>query len=576
VPVTDQPEGNTTRGDDEEAWVPDEDEASLEELFERTHAELLARRAGGGGPEEGNDFSGTLSIMERYRALPTDLGMANEVIAPPSEMDTVAMEVITRLAQRGWDIINWRGETRVRHVGTHGAYVPLGQGDEHEAIASSLQIAFGGAVRTNAQGDVVPWGTGPSVIDGVTRAVLRRARVDDAIEHNTWVDEQELREAQRWLDEEYPGTRLGERLDFATADQLIQTRSGILWCPEDEEGRPLGRVLLPRSRGLFSTISVAAEYDPLAADGWGGGGEPSRWLEFLEEAWPDDEEQRETLRRWFGYVISGRTDLQKMLIVVGPPRSGKGVIAHVLTQLLGGLSRVDSTTFQRLNEPFGLANAVGKPLMLIPDARVSTGTKMITQRLLSITGEDPLAVNRKHKNELVTRLGCRVMIMSNEMPSLRDASQALAERMIPLRMRVSFVGREDPFLKEKLDAELGGILHWALDGMDLLRSGGRFELGEVGRRELQAIRDDMSPVSAFVREACVVEEGAWVGNDELLPAWCAWVEESGCGESLDPRSFGRKLGSAGLPVESRVRLVGGRSRRGWEGLRLRRWNELDV
>lgn len=572
--MTDRSADNSTRGEGEGDPVPGMDEASLEALFAATRDELLEADRSGGGGDDG--FGATLAIMERYRALPTDLGLGGEVLEPPSEMDTVAITVLQRLAARGWDVIHWRGETRVRHDGTHGAYVPLGQGDEHEAVAASLQIALGGARRLLGNGEEVPWGTQPSVVDSLVRAVLRRARVNDLIEHNTWVDEQELRGTQRWLDDSYPGTRLGSLLDFATADQLIQCRSGILWCPESEDGRALGRVLLPRSRGLFSTISVAAEYDPEARDGWGGGGEPARWLRFLEEAWPGDEEQRETLRRWFGYVISGRTDLQKMLLVVGPPRSGKGVIAHVLTQLLGGLARVDSTTFQRLNEPFGLANAVGKPLMLIPDARVSSGTKMITQRLLSITGEDPLAVNRKHKNELITKLDCRVMIMSNEMPDLRDASQALAERMIPLRMENSFVGREDPTLKDQLDAELGGILHWALDGMDSVRASGDgrgFAVGARSREELDEIRDGMSPVAVFVREHCVVEPDAWVDNDDLGSAWAAWVAQQGITESLDRRSFGRKLGALGLPAKTHVRKVGGRAKRGWSGMRLRAWDE---
>ena len=58
--------------------------------------------------------------------------------------------------------------------------------------------------------------------------------------------------------------------------------------------------------------------------------EPVRWLEFLDELWPDDADSIAALQEFFGYVISGRLDLQKILLLVGPTRGGKGAIARVL------------------------------------------------------------------------------------------------------------------------------------------------------------------------------------------------------------------------------------------------------
>ena len=43
----------------------------------------------------------------------------------------------------------------------------------------------------------------------------------------------------------------------------------------------------------------------------------------------------DVLGEWFGYVISGRLDLHKILLMVGPTRGGKGAIARVLTALIG-------------------------------------------------------------------------------------------------------------------------------------------------------------------------------------------------------------------------------------------------
>lgn len=62
---------------------------------------------------------------------------------------------------------------------------------------------------------------------------------------------------------------------------------------------------------------------------------PRRWLEFLHQLWPNDEEPIEALRDWFGYVLSGRTDLQKIFMIIGPLRSGKGTISRILTAMIG-------------------------------------------------------------------------------------------------------------------------------------------------------------------------------------------------------------------------------------------------
>jgi putative DNA primase/helicase len=73
---------------------------------------------------------------------------------------------------------------------------------------------------------------------------------------------------------------------------------------------------------------VPFEYEPTAP-------EPVRWLQFLNQLWPDDPESINALQEFFGYVLSGRTDLHKIMLLIGPTRSGKGTIARVLAALLG-------------------------------------------------------------------------------------------------------------------------------------------------------------------------------------------------------------------------------------------------
>ena len=83
---------------------------------------------------------------------------------------------------------------------------------------------------------------------------------------------------------------------------------------------------------MTADAAVPFDYDGDALD-------PERWDAFLAELWGEDVEQVRALQEWFGYVISGRTDEQKIMLLCGPTRGGKGAIARVLTALVGTRTR---------------------------------------------------------------------------------------------------------------------------------------------------------------------------------------------------------------------------------------------
>ncbi|MGD5575264.1 hypothetical protein QUU09_22715, partial [Xanthomonas citri pv. citri] len=119
--------------------------------------------------------------------------------------------------------------------------------------------------------------------------------------------------------------------------------------------------------------------------------EPREWLDFLDMIWPDDPHSVETLQDVFGYLLSADTSQQKIPLIIGPKRSGKGTIARVLTALLGQDS-VTAPTLASLATNFGLAPLIGKSVAIVGDARLSgkVDQSAIAERLLSISGEDSL------------------------------------------------------------------------------------------------------------------------------------------------------------------------------------------
>ena len=319
-------------------------------------------------------------------------------------------------------------------------------------------------------------------------------------------------------------------LDDRTTEAVVAVGNGLL-----EVGR---RRLHPHSPMYFNQTAVPFGYDPSAP-------QPKRWLQFLEDLWPDEPDAIDVLAEWYGYVISGRLDLHKILLMVGPTRGGKGVIARILGALIGR-QNVAGPTLSSLGEEFGLAPLIGKPLAVISDARFTgRNSGMMVERLLSISGEDTLTVNKKYQQQWTGKLPSRLHIISNELPRLGDASTAVIGRIVLLLLSRSWIGKEDHNLETALQGELTGILNWSLDGLHRLTvtNGNRFTGLTSADEAIIQLRDLASPVAAFVRERCEVGPDKEVTVDSLYAAYRTWCDDNGHVKNAKA-TFGRDLRAA--------------------------------
>ncbi|MDQ3988017.1 MAG: phage/plasmid primase, P4 family, partial [Actinomycetota bacterium] len=272
--------------------------------------------------------------------------------------------------------------------------------------------------------------------------------------------------------------------------------------------------LTPR---YFNRAAVPFDYDPAAP-------KPTKWLEFLGQLWPEkaDADAIAALQQFAGYIVSGRTDLQKIMLLIGPTRAGKGVIARVLAQLIGK-GNAAGPTLASLGTNFGLAPLLGKPLAVISDARLGgQNVNQVVERLLSISGEDMLTIDRKFREPWTGKLPTRFLILSNELPRFGDASGAIAHRFVVLSLGHSWLGKENPRLTTELLAELPGILAWALDGLDELDELGTFTEPKSSSDSIIALQDLVSPVAAFVRDECDAGPALEVAVADVYAAWKTW------------------------------------------------------
>jgi putative DNA primase/helicase len=314
---------------------------------------------------------------------------------------------------------------------------------------------------------------------------------------------------------------------------------------------------------FFSTFALDYDFDTKAPA-------PANWLRFLSQVWPDDRDSASLLQEFFGYCLARSVNQQKILLVVGPKRSGKGTIARVLRELIGP-ANVAGPTLSSLTTNFGLWPLLDKRLATISDARLSGARgdqDVVVECLLAISGEDAITIDRKNLAPVTVKLPCRFLILSNELPKLGDASGALASRFLLLHAPRSWFGQEDVTLTDKLLAELPGVLLWAIDGWRRLHERGRFVQPESGKELLGELEDLSSPVGAFVRECCTLGAGHRASVADLFAKWEAWCKGKGRKPGSE-QTFGRDL-LAAVPTLRRTRPRMGEERvRGYDGIALK-------
>lgn len=300
--------------------------------------------------------------------------------------------------------------------------------------------------------------------------------------------------------------------DGPPAEELLACRTGLLHVPSGD--------FLDPTPSFFTRNALDLEFDPNAP-------EPHEWLAFVNQVFPDPD-ARELLQDWFGYLLLPDTSQEKMLLMIGPPRSGKGTIQKVMTALVGR-SNVCAPSVKALGTPFGLQPLIGKTVAFLSDLRLGgmADGEAIAETLLRITGRDDVTADRKHKEAWEGRLATRFVVSSNVLPRLSDASPALANRFSVLRMQESFLGREDPGLADRLLGELPGILLWALVGWRRLRDRGRFVLPGTSQDAVQDLFNQGSDIAAFVHDRCEEGLGYDVEKERLYALYRDWCDRTG-------------------------------------------------
>jgi putative DNA primase/helicase len=322
--------------------------------------------------------------------------------------------------------------------------------------------------------------------------------------------------------------------------------------------------LKPHNATDLLTKCAGTKFDPHAT--------APTWTRALE-TWMPDAATRDYLQECAGLSLSGEVRDEFFNFLFGGGANGKTTFLSTLESVSGDYYRhAKAEIFMR--SKFARDGEASTPgLLSLQGARLLTVSEIEGEHEMSaalvkgLTGRDPITARGNYDKRPTTfRPQFTLWMFGNEKPKIADASEGMWRRvrLIEFNQVIPKADR-DPDFAEKLEAELSGVLNWALDGLKRVQQRGLI-VPEAVSVSTASYRAEQDTLSGFLADMCEQSPTAFVPRTELWEAWKAYCVELGEPEGTQ-EVFNLKLRKQG-PKDTR-QYIGGRQTRVWEGLRLK-------
>lgn len=314
---------------------------------------------------------------------------------------------------------------------------------------------------------------------------------------------------------------------------------------------------------VYCNNRLAVKYNPTAPT-------PERWLTFLSELLlPDD---IITLQEYMGYLLIPSTKGQKMMMILGKSGEGKSRIGLILNYMMGSAMNIGNIQKVETNR-FARADLENRLLMVDDDMDMSALPK--TNYIKSIvTAEAKMDLERKGVQSYQSQLYVRFLCFGNgALTSLYDHTDGFYRRQLILTTKDRPKERQDdPFLVEKMTAELEGIFLWCLEGLHRLISNGyRFTVSGRSTENMELIRKSNNNILEFLQSTGYIrfKADAEASSKAIYEAYKQWCEDNAY-PSLAANRLSSELAQNeikyNVEATNNIYLPGGKRVRGFVGI----------
>ena len=313
----------------------------------------------------------------------------------------------------------------------------------------------------------------------------------------------------------------------------------------------------------FSLYTVAVDYHPNAPA-------PETFLKFLRELLY--EEDIPVVQEYLGYLLLATNKAQRMMTITGKGGEGKSRFGPVLSQILQGLMITASVA--KLQENRFLFSTLENRLLFFDDDLRTEKLKDTDLIKSLVTAETEMLAERKGKDFYAIHSYAKLLILGNQnVSALFDKSDGFYRRQLLVRCRPKNPNRQDdPYLTQKLLAELPGIFCWMVEGARRLVEN-RFVFTPSQRitANINQIRYEENTPMAFLEDRGYVRYGPGLcaTSQELYNQYVLWCERNAAA-AVAKRTFLLSLNDnqeqLNIRKESKIREKGGV--RGFYGIQI--------
>lgn len=296
------------------------------------------------------------------------------------------------------------------------------------------------------------------------------------------------------------------------------------------------------------------------------------WLAFLERVLGGNTDLIDYVQRAVGYSLTGIADEQCLFFLYGHGANGKSTFVETLRRLLGAYAA--NADFGSLMERRG--EGPRTDIARLERARVVTaaeggeGKRLNEELVKALTGGEPVTARFLYAKEFEFRPEFKLWLSANHKPTIRGTDDGIWRRIRLIPFEVQIPGPEqikERVMRAALDAELPGILAWALDGCLAWQERGLWPPPAVARATA-SYRAESDVLGAWIEECALIDhdDPACATQATLLyQNYRRWAETNG-EYVLSQQMFGRRLAERGHADEKRGT---GLSRTKWRlGIRL--------
>jgi putative DNA primase/helicase len=314
--------------------------------------------------------------------------------------------------------------------------------------------------------------------------------------------------------------------------------------------------LRPHARADLLTKLAPVTYDP--------GALCPTWVGFLSRILAGDGELIRFVQKVIGYSLTGSTQEQCLFILYGAGANGKSTLIQTISALLGDYARQTPTETLLIQRGDGVRNDLARlqGARFVSAVEVEGGRKLAEALVKQLTGGDTITARFLYGEHFEFQPMFKLWLAVNHKPVVQGTDHAIWRRLrlIPFTVTIP-AAEQDKRLTEKLQAELPGILRWAVEGCLLWQQEG-LEPPAAVHRATGDYRAEMDVIAAFIRDCCVVEPQRQVSTSELYAEYRGWCEQMG-ESAVTQKAFGTALRERGCTPG---RTSGGRL---WVGIALR-------